>query len=64
MKYGVSHSFEDETLEAKAAWFQEKPLEERLIEALESIDLVNALLQFEPPDDRSLFKTFRVLEQK
>lgn len=64
MKYGISHSFKDETLEAKAAWFQEKPLEERLIEALESIDLVNALLQFEPPDDRSLFKTFRVLEQK
>jgi hypothetical protein len=64
MKYGISHSFKDESLEVKAAWFQEKPLEERLIEALESIDFVNAILKFEPPDDRSLFKTFRVLERK
>lgn len=64
MEYGISHSFDDETLEAKARWFQEKSLEERLIEALESIILVNALIQFEPPDDRTLFKTVRVLEQK
>lgn len=62
--YGISHSFEEETLEAKAAWFQEKSPEERLTEALESIDFVSALSQFEPPDDRTLFKTFRVLEQK
>lgn len=52
MKYGVSHSLKEETLE------------ERLIEALESIDFVNALIQFELPDDRPLFKTVRVLEQK
>lgn len=64
MEYGISHSFEDETLEAKARWFQEKPIEERLIEALESIDFVNAIMQFEPPDDRTLFKTFRVLDIK
>lgn len=64
MKYGVSHSLKEETFEAKAAWFQEKSLEERLIEALESIDFVNALIQFELPDDRPLFKTVRVLEQK
>jgi len=64
MQYSISHSFEDETFEAKALWFQEKLLEERLVEAFESIDFVNALIQFEPPDDRSLFKTFRVLKQK
>lgn len=64
MEYGISHSFDDESLEAKAKWFQEKSLEERLTEALEGIDLVNELIQFEPPDDRTLFKTFRVLEQK
>lgn len=64
VEYGISHSFDDETLEAKARWFLEKPLEERLIEALESIDLVNALMQVEPRDDRSLFKTFRILERK
>jgi hypothetical protein len=64
MEYGVSHSFDDESLEAKAKWFLEKPLEERLREALESITLVKKLNQFEPPDDRSTFKTVRVLEQK
>lgn len=62
--YGISHSFEEETLEAKAAWFQEKPIDERLIEALEGIDFVNAISQVERPDDRTLFKTFRILEQK
>ena len=64
MEYGISHSFEDETLEAKTRWFLEKPLEERLIEAFEGIDFVNAIMQFELPDDKSLFKTFRILEQK
>lgn len=64
MGYGISHSFEEETLEAKAKWFLQKPLEERLREALESIVLVNQLRQFEPTDDRSTFKTVRILEQK
>ena len=64
MEYGISHSFADESLEAKARWFLEKPIEERLLEALESIVLVQSLAQFEPPDDRTLFKTVRVLKQK
>ena len=64
MEYGISHSFEEETLEAKARWFLQKPLEERLREALEGIVLANQLKQFEPQDDRSTFKTVRVLEQK
>lgn len=63
MEYGISHSFEDETLEAKARWFMEKPIEERLREALEGITLTEKLRQFEPPDDRSSFKTFQILEQ-
>lgn len=64
MDYGISHSFEDETLEAKAEWFLQKSIEERLREALEGIVLANRLTQFELPDDRSTFKTVRVLEQK
>lgn len=64
MEYGISHSFEEETLEAKAKWFLQKPIEERLREALEGIVLINCLRQFEPPDDRSTFKTVRILEQK
>ena len=64
MEYGISHSFEDESLEAKARWFQEKPLSERLREAFEGMVLVQKLRRFEPPDDRSTFKTVRLLEPK
>ena len=64
MEYGISHSFADESLEAKARWFMQKPLEERLLEALGEMAFINKLMQFEPPDDRSTFKTFRILEQK
>lgn len=63
MEYGISHSFEDETLEAKARWFMEKSMEERLKEAFEDMVLYQKLCKSEPPDDRSTFKTFRVLEQ-
>lgn len=62
MEYGVSHSFEDETLEAKARWFLEKPLEERLREALEGIVLVQKMRLFDPPDDQSTFKSVRILK--
>lgn len=64
MEYGISHDREDESLEAKARWFLEKPVEERLREAFEGMVLVQKLRKFEPPDDRKTFKTFRVLEQK
>lgn len=63
MEYGVSHSFDDESFEAKARWFQEKPIEARLYEAIEGIVLSQQLRQFEPPDDRSTFTTVQVLEQ-
>ena len=62
-EYGISHSFEDESLEAKARWFLQKPLDERLREAFEGMVLIQKLSRFEPPDDRSTFKTFRVLER-
>jgi len=64
MKYGISHSFKEESLEAKAKWFLQKPIEERLREAFEDMIFVQKLQKFEPPDDRKTFKTFRVLEQK
>lgn len=64
MEYGISHSFEEETLEAKAKWFQQKPMEERLREALEDMVTTQQLMQFEPPDDRPTFKTVRILKRK
>ena len=64
MKRGISHSFEDESLEEKARWFQEKPVEDRLREALEDMSTIQQLIQYEPPDDRSTFKTFRILKLK
>ena len=30
MEFGVSHDWEEETLEAKARWFRSKPIEERM----------------------------------
>lgn len=64
MKYGISHDFKDESLEAKAEWFLLKSLPERLREALEGIVLVNKLQKFELPDDRSTFKSFQILEPR
>lgn len=64
MEYGISHSFEEESLEAKARWFLEKPLEDRLREAFDGMILYRGLCTSEHPDDRSSFKTVRVLEQK
>ena len=65
MKYSISHDRKkEETLEAKARWFMEKPIEERLREAFEYMVFVEKIRQFEPPDDRKTFKTFRVLELK
>lgn len=63
--YGISHSFDDETLEAKARWFLQKPMAERLRSAFESIIFLQRMKKFvEPPDDRSVFTTVRVLEPK
>lgn len=64
MEYGVSHSFEDESIEAKARWFMQKSLVERFRQALQDMVFINKLIQFEILDDRSTFKTFRILEQK
>lgn len=64
MKYGISHSFEDESLEEKAKWFMQKSIEDRLREAFEGMVLYQKLKKFEPPDDRRTFKTVRVLERK
>ena len=64
MVIAVSHDKNEETLEAKARWFLQKPITERLREALRDTALIQKLRQFEIPDDRSAFKTIRVLEQK
>ncbi|GEM_PF-4158397 len=62
MEYGISHSFEDESLESKARWFLEKPIEERLRGVFEDMIFIQKILQFELPDDRSTYKTVRILE--
>ncbi len=62
MEYGISHSFEDESFESKARWFQEKPLAERLKEAFEGMVLLQKLHIYETPNDHSTFKTVRILE--
>lgn len=62
MEYGISHNRQDESLEAKARWFMEKPMEERLREAFEDMVFVGKLMKVEPPDDRTSFKTVQVLE--
>lgn len=62
MEYGISHDREEESLEAKARWFWQKPLEDRLREALESVVFVNQWCQVEIPDDRSTYTTVQILE--
>lgn len=66
MEYGISHSFEDETLEAKARWFQEKPIEERLIEALEWLDFVRLISpkRVLSEDAHKTFRSVRILKKR
>ncbi len=64
MKYGISHSFKEETLEAKAKWFQQKPIEERLIEALESIDIIATKQAAGRPHDKDDIKILKQVKLK
>lgn len=66
MKYSVSHDFADETIEAKAKWFLEKPIGERLFMALEWLDFIRLLAPKEPlyEDAHKTFRTFRVLKPR
>jgi hypothetical protein len=43
MKPSISHSFEDESIEAKARWFQSLTMEERMQLLCEFTDLMLAL---------------------
>lgn len=64
MEYGISHSFEDETLEAKTLWELTKSPEQRIREALEWMVFIEQIRQVEPPDDdRSSFTSVQVLER-
>ena len=63
MKYGISHSFEDESLEAKIDWYLQFSPNERMRDALEWLAFVGQLMKYEPPDDRSTFTTVQVLER-
>ena len=63
MKLEVSHSWEEETMEAKIKWFLQKTPEQRLLEAFKDTSFMQKWIQFELPDDRSSFKTYQILER-
>lgn len=63
MKYGVSHSFEDESIEAKVEWYMQKSPNERMQDALAWLEFAQALCKVElPDDDRSSFTTVQNLK--
>lgn len=62
MKYGISHSFEDESIEAKIEWYMQKTPNERMRDALEWLEFVRQICKVELPDDRSSFTTVQVLK--
>jgi len=64
MDVSISHSFEDESLEAKAAWFLQKTVKERLLEAFADMEFALKLNPELSTDDYRTFKTFRILEPK
>jgi hypothetical protein len=64
MKLAVSHSFEEETPEAKCRWFMQKPVDVRVKELFCEMTFFEKLRLVDPPDDRSSFKTFRLLERR
>ncbi len=63
MKFEVSHKWEDESIESKMEWFLQKSPEERLLEAFQDTLFVQQLRMFELPDDRSSFKTYKIVER-
>lgn len=62
MKYGISHSFEDESIESKVEWYTQMSPNERMRDALEWLEFVRQICKVELPDDRSSFTTVQVLE--
>ena len=62
----VSFSRKEETLEAKAVWFQEKPIRERLLAALEWLDFVRLISPKKGfyEDAHKTCRSFRILEQR
>jgi hypothetical protein len=66
MVRSVSHSFEDETLQAKAKWFQSLSLEERMdvFVAFTNLILENRPDIAKQKDVRSTSERIRVLSEK
>jgi hypothetical protein len=66
MKYSVSHGFKEETLAAKAKWFQQKPIEERLLSAFTWLDFVRLIAPKKDlyEDAHRTFRTFRILKPR
>lgn len=66
MKKGISLSRKDESLNAKAAWFQQKTIAERLLAALEWMDFIRVIspqkVLYE--DAHTTFRSVRVLKPR
>ncbi len=62
----ISFSRKEESLKAKAEWFQEKPIEERLLAALEWLDFIRLIAPKESPheDAHTTFRSVRVLKPR
>lgn len=63
MKLEISHRWEEESIDSKIEWFLQKSPDQRLFEAFQDTAFIQQLIRFEPPDDRSTFKTFKILER-
>lgn len=55
----ISFSRKEESLGAKAVWFQEKSIGERLVAALEWLDFIRAIAPQEDIIHEDAHKTFR-----
>ena len=55
----ISFSRKEESLSAKAAWFQKKSIGDRLVAALEWLDFVRAIAPQEDITHEDAHKTFR-----
>lgn len=61
----ISHSFQEESVEEKARWFQNKSRKERLLTALEWIIFINSITKKSvTKDDYKTFKSVQILERR
>ena len=66
MKGEISFSRREETFAAKARWFQQKSIRERLISALQWMDFIRLIApkDFLDENTHKSFRSFRILESR